>query len=84
MLFSIRAGAVSGDRCGFAITSVIDLAGLFDYGCLHRQDFQLLADLFVDGVFSAVTVAGRFTRGEFVDDLAQSVVAVVSRDNLSA
>jgi hypothetical protein len=39
MLFSISALAVSGDRCGFAITSVIDLADLFDYGCLHWQNF---------------------------------------------
>lgn len=40
----------------------------FDDADLHRHDFQLLADLFADGVVAATAKASQFVFGQFVDD----------------
>ncbi|MDT4868690.1 hypothetical protein FQZ97_1036710 [compost metagenome] len=40
-----------------------------DYLNLHRDDFQLLAGLFANGLLAATAFAGQFVFGQFVDDL---------------
>lgn len=41
---------------------------MFDHTYLHRHDFELLADLFANGVFAAAAGTGQFMFGQFVDD----------------
>jgi hypothetical protein len=45
---------------------------------LHRHDFQLLADLCADGVFTTAERASQFVFGQFMDDFNTRQVAFAS------
>ena len=56
-----RRGA--SDRSGFTALAGIDLTDVFDHPDLHRDDFQLFAGFFADGLFAATAITGQFMLG---------------------
>jgi hypothetical protein len=55
---------------------------MFDHADLHRHDFELLADLFADGVFTTADRASQFVFGQFMDDFNTWQVAFASAQQL--